>query len=484
MMSSPDDTTLKDTTPYDTTPGTVAEPFVPHEKITVPPLSREFVVRPALRADLDAADPADVALVCAPAGYGKTLLLADWAHTSTAVDIAWVGLDRDDNDLKRLWASVIAAVAACPSVPADSRLHGPWAWPRAGVQPEFLAELGVALQRLPRPIRLILDDVHELVDPDALHGLQILTRNRPAGVQLVLSSRLDPPLALPRLRRAGRLWELRADRMCFSPAEATTLLARSGLHLTPGQLTVLHQRTGGWATGLRLAALAMAHAADRDGFLTQFSGDERPVADYLVGEIISRLPVELRQFLPVISISDPLPCGLAAALSGREDAASMLDRLEHQTSLVSTTGPRRGAYRISKLLRTYLLADLHSDGPRRVAALHATAARWWADQGSPIRARDHAARSGDTALLSDLLHRFAVPLILNGDHRPLRGALSGLGPDAAAADPWPARTSALHDVEVGELPTPRGELRDARKPWPHYYGTTTTPVSPLTAPPC
>src|SRR6185436_7629107 len=129
------------------------------------------------------------------------------------------------------------------------------------------------------------------------------------------------------------------------------------------------------------------------------------VADYLVGEIISRLPVELRQFLPVISISDPVPCGLAAALSGREDAASVLDRLEHQTSLVSTTGPRRGAYRISKLLRTYLLADL--------------------------------------------LHRFAVPLILNGDHRPLRYALSGLGPAAAAADPWPARTSALHDVEVG-----------------------------------
>ena len=101
-------------------------------------------------------------------------------------------------------------------------------------------QAGVALQRLPRPIRLILDDVHELVDPDTLRGVQILTRNRPAGIQLVLSSRLDPPLSLPRLRLAGRLWELRAERMRFSPAEAATLLARSGLHLTPGQLTVLH----------------------------------------------------------------------------------------------------------------------------------------------------------------------------------------------------------------------------------------------------
>ena len=246
-------------------------------------------MRPALRADLDAADPAEVALVCAPAGYGKTLLLADWARTSTGADVAWVGLDRDDNDPKRLWASVIAAVAACPSVPADSRLHGPWLWRPAGV-PEFLAELGVALQRLPRPVRLILDDVHELVDPDALHGLQIFMRNRPAGVQLVLASRLDPPLSLPRLRLAGRLWELRAARMRFSLAEAATLLARSGVQLTPGQVEVLHARTGGWAAGLRLAALAVAETADRDGFLAEFSGDERAVADYLVEEIISGLP--------------------------------------------------------------------------------------------------------------------------------------------------------------------------------------------------
>ena len=299
-MSSPDDPTRDDTTQDDPTPGTVSEPFVPHAKIAIPPLPPEFVVRPALRADLDAADPADVALVCAPAGYGKTLLLADWARSSTAADIAWVGLDRDDNDPKRLWASVVAAVAACPSVPADSRLHRPWPWPRAtAAQPEFLAELGAALQRLPRPIRLILDDAHELVDPDTLHGLQILTRNRPAGIQLVLSSRLDPPLSLPQLRLTGRLWELRAARMRFSPAEAATLLARSGVHLTPGQLEVLHARTGGWAAGLRLAALAMAKTADRDGFLAHFSSDERPVADHLVEEIISRLPEDLRQFLRV-----------------------------------------------------------------------------------------------------------------------------------------------------------------------------------------
>ena len=120
MTSGPDDTAPLDVTAS----GVVLKPFVPSAKIVLPRLPAGFVVRPALRAALDGADSAQVGLVCAPAGFGKTLLLADWARTSTGADVAWVGLDRDDNDPKRLWASVIAAVAACPSVPADSRLQG------------------------------------------------------------------------------------------------------------------------------------------------------------------------------------------------------------------------------------------------------------------------------------------------------------------------------------------------------------------------
>ena len=149
------------------------------------------------------------------------------------METAWVGLDRDDNDPRRLWASIVAAVAACPSVPSSSPLHAPVRWAPGG-QPEFVAEFVDALAALPRPVRLILDDVHELVDPETLHGIELLTRNRPAGVTLVLSSRFDPPLSLPRLRVAGRLWELRAAQMGFSRSDAATLLEKSGLGLTPG----------------------------------------------------------------------------------------------------------------------------------------------------------------------------------------------------------------------------------------------------------
>ena len=199
--------------------GLRAMSLVPHAKIAVPQVPPELVGRAGLRADLDTASRADATLVCAPAGYGKTMLLADWAHTSTGSDrsdTAWVSLDPDDNDPKRLWTSVVAALAACPSVPPDSRLHAPWMW-RPSTQPEFLAELTDTVQQLPRPVRLILDDVHELVDPVALHGLHTLLRNRPTGLQLVLSSRFDPPLSLPRMRLTGRLYELRADRLRFSP---------------------------------------------------------------------------------------------------------------------------------------------------------------------------------------------------------------------------------------------------------------------------
>ena len=441
--------------------------LVPQAKIAVPQLPPELVVRAGLRADLDAASGADATLVCAPAGYGKTMLLADWAHASTGsdrFDTAWVSLDRDDNDPKRLWTAVVAALAACPSVPPGSRLHAPWVWQPG--EPEFLAELSDAVQQLPRPIRLILDDVHELVDPVALHGLQTLLRNRPTGLQLVLSTRFDPPLSLPRLRLAGRLCELRADRLRFSPTETATLLERSGLRLTPTQVDALHQRTGGWVAGLRLAALTLARTTDRDAFLDQFSGNDSSVADYLVGEVLSALPDDVREFLRVISISDPVPSGLAAQLSGREDAGSLLDRLAHQTSLLTATGHHRDTYRIQELLRTYLTADLQRQGPTRAAELHATAAHWWAGQDQPINALDHATRSRNPALLSELLHRFAAPLILTGGHAALRRALTSMGAPATRSDPWLAVISAITQLEAGELSAARADLRNAQMHWP------------------
>ena len=137
----------------------------------------------------------------------------------------------------------------------------------------------------------------------------------------------------------------------------------------------------------------------------------------------------------MISISDPVPSGLAAQLSGREDAGSLLDRLAHQTSLLTATGHHRDTYRIQELLRTYLSADLQRQGPTRAAELHATAAHWWAGQDQPINALDHATRSRNPALLSELLHRFAIPLILTGDHGHCAARSPAWVRQATASDP-------------------------------------------------
>ncbi len=443
--------------------------LVPQAKITVPRLPHEFVTRADLCADLDVGVTADVALICAPAGYGKTLLLADWARTSTAIDVAWVGIDRDDNHPKRLWSAVVAAVAGCPSVPASGPLHAGMAY-RAAAHPDFIAEFAAALQELARPIRLILDDVQELVDPEALESLRTFIRVKPATVQLVLASRLDPPLSLPRLRLTGRLYELRAAHLSFTPQQAAALLESSGLRLAPHQVEVLHRRTGGWAAGLRLAAVGMGKCVDHTAFLTQFSGDERSVADYLVGEILGGLPADLQDFLRVISICDPVPAALAAELSGRDEAGSVLDRLEKQTSLVTATGPRRDVYRIQELLRTYLVADLQRHGHRQVEGLHAATARWWAAQDQPLPALEHAAHSHDQPLLVDLLHRFAIRLILAGDHAPLRRAVASVGAQDAAADPWLLLASALTHLEAGERAAAQDDLRHAQQSWPAHGG--------------
>ena len=233
---------------------------------------------------------------------------------------------------------------------------------------------------------------------------------------------------------------------------------------------VLHGRTGGWAAGLRLAALGLAESVDHKVFLTQFCGDDRSVADYLVGEILCGLPTDLQDFLRVTSICDPLPTALAAELSGRDDAGSILDRLEHRTSLVTATGPHRAVYHVQELLRTYLVADLQRHGVRRVAGLHAVTARWWAAQDQPLPALEHATRSRDEALLIDLLHRFALRLLLAGDHGPLRRALAGVGAQAAAADPWLCLACALTHLAAGERAAAQGELRHAQQLWPAHAG--------------
>lgn len=440
---------------------------VPRIKITPPVVPPGSVVRPRLLSVLDQAREAMAVLVCAPAGSGKTLLLADWARGREGV--AWISLDADDNDDRRFWSAVLGALETCGVAPPGNPVHT-LAVPRHPSRDlAFLAAVVNAIEAVPVTVWLVLDDLHELTDPEPLHGLETLVRHQPTGLRLVLASRHNPPLPLARLRLADQLLEIRAGDLRFSAEEAGALLASAGVELLPDQARQLLEQTEGWAAGLRLAALSLSEAADPDRFLAEFAENDRAVADYLIDEVLSRLPDELRAFLRAISVCDQVCADLAVTLSGRADAATMLDTLERKTSLLARAGceePRNPWYRVHALVRSVLLAEVSRTDPHRAAALHTRAAGWFAAHGRPVRALAHAARTSDARQVAALLQREAVTLVLAGEHGALRRALAVLGEQLIAEDSLFALVSALLQFEQGEPELAALHLEHADAVWP------------------
>jgi LuxR family maltose regulon positive regulatory protein len=408
-------------------------------------------------------------MVCAPPGYGKTLLLADWVRTTGDARTAWVSLDSGDNDADQFWSAVLSAICECECVPADSLLRElvPWAESDGA---GFLAEVVDAFDTLPGRLCLVLDDVHEVVGQETLHGIATLIRHQPRKLRLVLASRSDPPLPLARLRAQGRLAEIRAARLRFSEEEAAELMRTADVALDRDQLRRLVEQTDGWAAGLRLAARSLREVSDRDAFLADFASNDRAVADYLVGEVLSRLTNETRRFLRAVSVCDEVTPLLAEVLSGRDDAGVLLDALERESALVMGIGTDRPWYRMHPLLRAYLRADLDRQRPELAADLHGVAAAWFASEEQLHEALDHAGQTENTNIVVEMLRRFAVELLMKGDYHIVRRGLGILGEDYVAKDPWLGLIAALAFVEMGELAAAQSGLSTSRAAWPAHGG--------------
>ena len=343
------------------------------------PRSRRGVVaRTALVSRLRAANDAQIVTVVAPAGYGKTTLLAQWAERDPR-PCAWLSLALPGNG-DGLRSSVSGVV--------DSLRKR--RWPR-------------------HPILLIVDGA-DVLGPDTALDIAALAENVPAGSTLALAARSEPRLPLARLRAEGGLLELGPDDLALTPKEAQSLLRHAGVLLPGPEVAELGQRTEGWPAGLYLAALSLRSGGDP----WTFSGDDRFFADYLRAEHLSPLTPMLRRFLMRTSVLERMSPAICDAVLERKDSARQLDALERSSLLVVPLDRSRSAYRYRRLVRDFLRSELERLQPELVAVLNRRAADWCEANGAPEAAVDYAAAAGDFDHVARLVSRLALPAYQDG----------------------------------------------------------------------
>ena len=346
-------------------------------------------------------------------------------------------MDETDNHVQSFWSDVLGALAVVDIVPADSALRH--MTPAAGFGARELTQIREALAELPEVLVLVLDDFQQVSNPAVLESFGQLLDHQPPQLRLVLATRSDPALRLHRLRVNGEVTDVRAHDLAFGSTEAAELFARNGLRLSEGQLTVLLDRTQGWAAGLRLALMCL-DPGDIDGGISRFTGSDHLVAEYLIEEVTDQLPEQDREFLLMTSVADRLAAGLANELTGRSDGQLSLERLASRNSLVVDLAGRSEWFSVHPMLRELLLHRLSRDRPGIVADVHLRASRWFAQQGEPIPAIRHAGRALDWDEVGRPLAALGLPLVLTPSGPAL---VAALGPAAAHALVAPTTSTLL-----------------------------------------
>jgi LuxR family maltose regulon positive regulatory protein len=349
--------------------------------------------------------------------------------------VAWVSLDEGDNDPARFWSYLVAALRTLePGVGtvALEALRGPSVELERVVVPSLVNDLTT----VGAPLALVLDDYHLITEAIGHRTLGWFLDHLPPAVHVVLSTRLDPPLPLARMRAQGELAELRVGELQFTGKEAAELLNGSmGLALAAEDVARLAERTEGWAAGLVLAGLSLRGRADPSGFVAAFSGGDRHVADYLVAEVLERQPEELRAFLLRTSVLERLSGPLCDAVLQTQGSAALLRELEASNLFVVPLDDRRQWYRYHQLFADLLRLQLGAREPGLVAVLHRRAAAWHRQAGNVDEAIGHASAAGDLAEAGTLVARHWAAHWLGGQRATVARWLDGLPDEAITADP-------------------------------------------------
>lgn len=377
-------------------------------KLHMPVTRSNLVPRPRLSDRMTVGSLPRVVLVSAPAGFGKTTLLAQWLTPASVTGrrVAWVSLDDGDNDPARLLEHVVAALASVEDLPEAVRLMADGGAPPAQA---VLTSVVNDLDLHAGATVLALDDYHVIDAADAHAVVAFLLEHAPPRLTIAIATRADPPLPLPRLRARGELLELRAADLRFTAEETSSFLGGvMGLSLTARDVEALAARTEGWAVGLQLAGLSLQGIPDSSGSVEAFAGTNRFILDYLVEEVLRLQPDDVRQFLLETSVLQELTGPLTDALTGRQDGRTMLESLDRANLFVVSLDDQRVWFRYHHLFAEVLRSRLVAEQPDRAALLHHAASRWYADHERPHEAVQHALVSDDPDHAADVV-QWALP---------------------------------------------------------------------------
>jgi LuxR family maltose regulon positive regulatory protein len=410
--------------------GTAGLHLIP-TKLAVPRPPAAPLVRSQAISRLDRAIQLPLTVVSAPAGYGKTSLLAQWIATAR-MPVAWVALDKGDDDPVRFWTYVLAALdTVVPGMLAQ--VLPILSQPERQLSEAALSTIVVALARAPDPTMLVLDDYHAVEqDNAAIHeALAYLVGHLPPQVHVVLAGRTEPSLPLARLRVLGHLSELRALDLRLGQEEVACFLTHSmGLNLTTDQIAAIDARTEGWIAGLQLAALSLQAREDPASWISSFSGGSRYIFDYLMDEVLERLSPDQRQFLLETSLFDRIAAPLCDAVTASTRSQTRLEELERANLFLVPLDDQRRWYRYHPLFADVLRLRLLQTQPERVRELYSRAEAWYEAHELWEEAVDSALAAAHNDRAARLIESLAERMLASGRQATLRHWLDRL-PEAA-----------------------------------------------------
>ena len=365
-------------------------------------------------------------IISAPAGSGKTCLLRAWAdRPGQRHRLAVMQVQRDQHDAQQFWLALLDAIRHASAT--AGRAEPPAATPDFNA-PAMVDRVLSELADARGGITLVIDDLHELNSPEALAQLTRLLTNLPPQVHAMLTTRHDLRLRLHQLRLAGELAEIRAADLRFTERETRELLDASGIALPEAGTALLHQRTEGWAAGLRLAAISLAGHPDPERFVAEFSGSDRAVAEYLIAEMLERQPPDVQDLLLRTSLLDRVNGELADLLTGRPGSERILLELEDANAFVESLDPERTWFRYHHLFGDLLRLELRRTLPEEVPGLHRRAAGWFTLQGQVVEAIRHTQAAGDWPEAARLLADHSFSLTLDGQAQTMQALVRAFPP--------------------------------------------------------